>query len=948
MKHTTLLLFLCLIIGYKAQSQNRLFKEWESVKPNYITWTANRDEGIPPKYNFNIVSDNIYTICAGYSQSEANKIRTIKKDLSGNTIWEKEYEDIGFNITPHSIAENINSLYILGNSTDQFGLGEIILLKYDKNGQLIWDIKYNDQARSLSPIKVINSNSGNTYVLANRQTTDQNNSIKDFILIKYNSSGLKLWEKNYDIPSKNVRSFDMALDKNENIFITGAEFFPATISGLSGNILTIKINPNGVVKWSGRINSGIFATDNSGAGKSIKIDDSGNIYVVGSISSTGNFADLDIATIKYTTNGVLSWIRKYNSPSNNSDTGIDIFIKNGNIYTLGNIGTEGFIVFKNKLDGTLIWTYNSAATKLANTLTADNKDRITITAGSISSNSTPQMNVISIKKDGTLESEQIYNNSVSDEIDLDLNDNIYITGTYIDLSNQVLGLLNIKYNLSNPFGGGNNTGISSGNGMIIFQSKELFNFVLDSIGNINDNSRFISKLENKFNYKSLLLTLEEKEDLALDAGVEIDSTNDPENHFVVDEDLRAVLNDKAEMQIGSSIFKFISSDTIIEILNADPLILAKIRNNDLSYLTSPNIRIQTQNAANVSAINKPKCLDFTWEIPQPSSPLHLNFNLESNTDYSATSNPTVTWFYYTKAGIKVSIPNSNSYPISFNFDTAGIYKVYMVIVDGFCKNDTTTHYVNVGDALSCNPIIVVRDVKGNDFTFNNFSYGLYTGIEVDFGDGIITAYSASTINIIHSYADTGFYKVSIKLFGGAECDTLKYTTQIRVYQYNTDPDCGCDRKDLSKQKYIKYANNSKRIKAKAWHTSWGIIGCHRIGVKIKTYKKGTIKWKKSNVTKLEAGYDGFVWANDKEYTNTSSTALKTIHCINKVYIPITNEIAPNSKKIKFSKRLTYFNPLAKFGFGVGQRQLNYTFKVENNGTDILILFQTVENKKDCD
>lgn len=60
---------------------------------------------------------------------------------------------------------------------------------------------------------------------------------------------------------------------------------------------------------------------------------------------------------------------------------------------------------------------------------------------------------------------------------------------------------------------------------------------------------------NFFNYYSLFKKIDEEEKLWLSNEV-LDEMNDPDNHFIFDEELRAVLNLDCEVQIGKIIYKF--------------------------------------------------------------------------------------------------------------------------------------------------------------------------------------------------------------------------------------------------------------------------------------------------------------------------------------------------------------------------------------------------------
>jgi len=104
----------------------------------------------------------------------------------------------------------------------------------------------------------------------------------------------------------------------------------------------------------------------------IAVDNSGNVYVAGSVydSVTSN----DYVTIKYYPSGDTAWVRRYNEPGDSSDIAKAVAIdRNGNVYVTG---TSGTIKYDNK--GTQLWVGEWGGFEIA----IDNSDNICVT-GSI-------------------------------------------------------------------------------------------------------------------------------------------------------------------------------------------------------------------------------------------------------------------------------------------------------------------------------------------------------------------------------------------------------------------------------------------------------------------------------------------------------------------------------------------------------------------------------------
>lgn len=146
------------------------------------------------------------------------------------------------------------------------------------------------------------------------------------------------WTALYNGPGSGSDIIDaIVTDDSGNVYVTGT--IVGTISqGL--DIVTIKYNSAGVQKWIDIFNG--TANDND-YGRDISIDDSGNVYV------TGLANRYDCVTIKYSPSGVRRWIN---------------VIPNGSGYRI-KIDSQGFIyVVGNLLEDMFVIKYNSSGNEL--------------------------------------------------------------------------------------------------------------------------------------------------------------------------------------------------------------------------------------------------------------------------------------------------------------------------------------------------------------------------------------------------------------------------------------------------------------------------------------------------------------------------------------------------------------------------------------------------------
>lgn len=258
---------------------------------------------------------------------------------------------------------------------------------------------------------------------------------KDYKTIKYNHTGGVLWEATFNGPiNGGDYSNAIVIDNTGNIFVTGRVDYGTTGS----DIVTIKYNSSGVQQWFARFNGTGNGLDE---GRSIHLDDAGNVYVSG--KTTGTTSGLDVITIKYNPDGSLVWSMAYNGPGNNEDYGAGLDIDNsGNVYvgacSIGSGTGQDFTVIKYNNAGTEQWVkrYNGAGNGgdavVGIKIDSDNN---VIAGGYTDMGSAHRHNFLTIKYNpaGNMMWERQYNGT-SSHIDLaismtvDVENNVYLTG----------------------------------------------------------------------------------------------------------------------------------------------------------------------------------------------------------------------------------------------------------------------------------------------------------------------------------------------------------------------------------------------------------------------------------------------------------------------------------------------------------------------------------------
>jgi len=245
--------------------------------------------------------------------------------------WVAKYNGFGYgnNVATDVVVDNDGNIYITGYSLGN-GTGlDFATIKYNSNGLQLWVARYNGPFNKNDYAnRIAIDNSGNVYVIGFSVDSIEIYNCR-ITTIKYNSQGIQQWVNRYDGFNLEDDAKDLVIDTSGNVYVTGSS--RGIDSGY--DIVTLKYNSNGVQEWVRRYNGVQNSVDFSNA---ITIDDFGNIYITG--SSYENLSNACITTIKYNSIGEVIWIKYYCDKINSSNTGHDIILdKEGNVYITGKI-----------------------------------------------------------------------------------------------------------------------------------------------------------------------------------------------------------------------------------------------------------------------------------------------------------------------------------------------------------------------------------------------------------------------------------------------------------------------------------------------------------------------------------------------------------------------------------------------------------------------------------
>lgn len=353
------------VTGFSRGSET--YEDYATLKyyPNGDVAWARRYNGSGNSWDYakSIAVDgtgNVYI--TGYSQGSGtqNDYATIKYYPNGDTAWVRRYNgpgnewDIGESIT----IDDSSNVYVTGRSYSGTETGhDYTTIKYLPHGDTAWIRRYNGPANnSDGATALVVDDSGNVYVTG---YSWDNGTDFDYATVKRFPNGDTAWARRYNGPGNSSDwAYDIAVDDSGNVYVTGYSFG----DGTSKDFLTIKYLSSGDSAWVRRYN---LPGDYDEEAHAIVVDDSGNVYVTGWSLSDGSYRDY--LTIKYYPDGDTAWVRRYFGSGDFGDEAHAIAIDDsGNVYVTGESnfnGTEDYATIKYDPSGTELWVkrYNGPA-----------------------------------------------------------------------------------------------------------------------------------------------------------------------------------------------------------------------------------------------------------------------------------------------------------------------------------------------------------------------------------------------------------------------------------------------------------------------------------------------------------------------------------------------------------------------------------------------------------
>lgn len=224
-----------------------------------------------------------------------------------NILWQKRYSTAGNNQDKANsmVVDKFGNSYVTGTGYGTSGTYDYLTVKYDAAGNFLWKAEYNGTGNGLDEARSVAIDTiGNVYVTGWSNAGTHYN----IATVKYGPTGTQKWAVVFNGATTGLDDGYVVLYDQTGpgaVYVVGGSDSSATTGE---DYITIKYDTNGVKRWHRRYT---FSGNNPDAAYAACLDATGNIYVTG-YSFGGTATDYDYATVKYNTNGALQWSSRYN------------------------------------------------------------------------------------------------------------------------------------------------------------------------------------------------------------------------------------------------------------------------------------------------------------------------------------------------------------------------------------------------------------------------------------------------------------------------------------------------------------------------------------------------------------------------------------------------------------------------------------------------------------
>ena len=243
--------------------------------------------------------DGSVYVCGYINNNAANTgsldLLLAKLNSSGTLQWQKTLGGSGRDYGKSVEVAPDGSVYVCGETTSAgAGNSDFLIAKFNSSGTLQWQKTFGGSSYDYGKSVAV-APDGSVYVCGFRES--ESTRYNDFLLAKFNSSGVLQWQKTLGWTLYlNVYGLGIAVGTDGSVYVCGHSYYSSRDSNY---LVFTKLDSSGTLQWQKTLS--VYSE-----GYSIAVGPDGSVYVCGIVSSADTGSDRFLIN-KFDSSGTLQW-----------------------------------------------------------------------------------------------------------------------------------------------------------------------------------------------------------------------------------------------------------------------------------------------------------------------------------------------------------------------------------------------------------------------------------------------------------------------------------------------------------------------------------------------------------------------------------------------------------------------------------------------------------------
>jgi hypothetical protein len=275
-------------ISWTSELPNAQFNgfEWQ-VKPVYMTIDA----------NYLYVAGTKFEPGVGGSE-----MLVMKLDFSGQILWDETLAGTGIYANAKSICvDQSGYVYVAGDAWN--ASIDYCVAKFDPDGNLVWDEFLDGEIYHNTDIAeaVLVDNTGNVYITGYNQISSHQT---DIVTAKYNQDGVFQWKQSYGNPGYvDNNGYYLEMTDEGDLLVGGYSAYEDPYPGTGKDYILLKYSSSGDLIWDARYDHRNFLNDHP---FDFDLGPSGDVYICG-ITMKSCYSYTFVTIVKIDPQGEIVW-----------------------------------------------------------------------------------------------------------------------------------------------------------------------------------------------------------------------------------------------------------------------------------------------------------------------------------------------------------------------------------------------------------------------------------------------------------------------------------------------------------------------------------------------------------------------------------------------------------------------------------------------------------------